>query len=131
MYSIDEETGLVLNKEEWIKKEEDRLNEIFKDIDKKKKKTVRSLISSAAFMAISIKELEGIINVKGYTEEYQNGANQKGIKKCSEVEIYNIMIKNHMNCIKQLTDLLPKTNNSVGSGNDGDDFDDFLQEKDR
>lgn len=131
MYSIDEETGLALNKEEWIKKEEDRLNEIFKDIDEKKKKTVQSLISSAAFMAISIKELEGIINVKGYTEEYQNGANQRGIKKCSEVEIYNIMIKNHMNCIKQLTDLLPKSNNSSGIGNDGDDFDDFLQEKDR
>lgn len=131
MYSVDEETGLVLNKEEWIKKEEERLNNIFKDIDEKKKMTVQSLISSAAFMAISIKELEGIINVKGYTEEYQNGANQRGIKKCSEVEIYNIMIKNHMNCIKQLTDLLPKSNNSVGSGNDGDDFDDFLQEKDR
>lgn len=131
MYSIDEETGIVLNKEEWIKKEEDRLNEIFKDIDEKKKKTVQSLISSAAFMSISIKELEGIINVKGYTEEYQNGANQRGIKKCSEVEIYNIMIKNHMNCIKQLTDLLPKSNNYSGSGNDVDDFDDFLQEKDR
>ena len=131
MYSVDEETGLVLNKEEWIKKEEDRLNEIFKDIDDKKKRTVKSLISSAAFMAISIKELEGIINVKGYTEEYQNGANQRGVKKCSEVEIYNNMIKNHMSCIKQLTDLLPKNNQTSNSAGDGDDFDDFLQEKDR
>lgn len=131
MYSVDEETGLVLNKEEWIKKEEDRLNEIFKDIDEKKKRTVKSLISSAAFMAISIKELEGIINVKGYTEEYQNGANQRGVKKCSEVEIYNNMIKNHMSCIKQLTDLLPKNNQASNSAGDGDDFDDFLQEKDR
>ena len=131
MYSVDEETGLVLNKEEWIKKEEDRLNEIFKDIDEKKKRTVKSLISSAAFMAISIKELEGIINVKGYTEEYQNGANQRGVKKCSEVEIYNNMIKNHMSCIKQLTDLLPKNNQVSNNAGDGDDFDDFLQEKDR
>lgn len=127
---MDEETGFVLNKEEWIKKEEDRLNEIFKDIDEKKKRTVKSLISSAAFMAISIKELEGIINVKGYTEEYQNGANQRGVKKCSEVEIYNNMIKNHMSCIKQLTDLLPKNNQASNNAGDGDDFDVFLQEKD-
>ena len=42
-------------------------------------------MNSAAFMAVSMMELEHIINLKGYTEEYQNGANQRGIKKCSEV----------------------------------------------
>ena len=44
-------------------------------------------MDEAAFMAASLYELRKIINEKGYTEEYQNGANQKGIKKCSEVEI--------------------------------------------
>lgn len=130
MYSIDEKTGFVLNKEENIKKEERRLNKIFANIDEKKKKTVQSLISSAAFMAVSIKELEGIINIKGYVEEYQNGANQKGYKESSEVKIYNTMVKNHMNCIKQLIDLLPK-NNSMTGENDGDDFESFLIEKNR
>ena len=65
-------------------------------------------MDEAAFMAASLYELRKIINEKGYTEEYQNGANQKGIKKCSEVEIYNTMIKNYSAIIKQLTDLLPK-----------------------
>ena len=65
-------------------------------------------MDEAAFMAASLYELRKIINEKGYTEEYQNGANQKGIKKCSEVEIHNTMIKNYSAIIKQLTDLLPK-----------------------
>lgn len=65
-------------------------------------------MDEAAFMAASLYELRKIINEKGYIEEYQNGANQKGIKKCSEVEIYNTMIKNYSAIIKQLTDLLPK-----------------------
>ena len=67
-------------------------------------------------------ELKKIINEKGYTEEYQNGQNQKGIKKCSEVEIYNTIIKNYMSCIRQLTDLLPKQKEK---GPD-DGFEDFI-----
>jgi hypothetical protein len=53
-------------------------------------------------------------------EEYQNGANQYGVKKCSEVEIYNTMIKNYSSIIKQLIDLLP--NDSKGSGDELLDF---------
>ena len=75
-------------------------------------------------MAASLCELREIINEKGYTEEYQNGANQKGIKKCSEVEIYNTMIKNYMSAIKQLTDLLPKETQREISQDDG--FEEFV-----
>ena len=59
-------------------------------------------------MAASLYELRKIINDKGYTEEYQNGANQKGTKKRSEVETYIQLSKNYMAIVKQLTDLLPK-----------------------
>lgn len=91
-----------------IKEEIDRLTSILKHLDEVTIKGVKSLIENAAFMAVSLGELQEIINKKGYTEEYKNGANQFGVKKCSEVEIYNTMIKNHMSAIKQLTDLLPK-----------------------
>lgn len=97
-----------LTKEELEKREKRKLAGIYKKLDKDTKKSVESLIDEAAFMAASLYELREIINEKGYTEEYQNGANQRGIKKCSEVEIYNTMVKNYMSTIKQLTDLLPK-----------------------
>ncbi len=95
-------------KEQIIKAEKRKLAGIYTRLDKKTKKSVDSLIDEAAFMAASLYELRQIIDEKGYTEEYQNGANQKGTKKCSEVEIYNTMIKNYMATVKQLTDLLPK-----------------------
>lgn len=88
-------------------KELSKLKKIFKDIEPSKQKTVEKLIENAAFMADSLNELQEIIREKGFTEEYHNGANQSGIKKCSEVEIYNTMIKNYTSVIKQLTDLLP------------------------
>lgn len=105
-------------------RELNKLKKIFKDIEPGKRQTVEKLISNAAFMAESLDELQDIIREKGFTEEYQNGANQSGIKKCSEVEIYNTMIKNYSSIIKQLVDLLP--NNEAGSG---DELLDFISRK--
>ena len=102
-------------------KELSKLKRIFKDIEPNKQKTVEKLISNAAFMAESLDELQDIIREKGFTEEYQNGANQCGVKKCSEVEIYNVMIKNYSSIIKQLVDLLP---DDVKNG--GDELLDFI-----
>jgi hypothetical protein len=78
-------------------------------------------------MAASLYELRVIINDKGYTEEYQNGENQKGTKKCSEVEIYIQLSKNYMSIMKQLTDLLPQ--GKLQPTDDG--FDDFVNQKDQ
>lgn len=77
-------------------------------------------------MAVSLEDLQEAINKKGYVEEYQNGANQKGIKKCSEVDIYNTMAKIYSSVIKQLTDLLPKSMPKI----DDDGFEDFVNAKD-
>ena len=101
-------------------KELTKLKKIFKDIEPDKQKIVEKLISNAAFMAESLDELQDIIRDKGFVEEYKNGANQSGVKKCSEVEIYNTRIKNYTSVIKQLLDLLPS-----GSGGK-DELLDFL-----
>lgn len=95
-------------------KELKKLKKIFKDIEPGKRQTVEKLISNAAFMAESLDDLQEIIREKGFVEEYQNGANQYGVKKCSEVEIYNTMIKNYSSIIKQLVDLLPSEAKSSG-----------------
>lgn len=121
----EEYTGLT--KDEIIKKEYKKLSGIYTKLDTKTKKSVNSLMNEAAFMAASLYELRQIINVKGYTEEYQNGANQKGVKKSSEIEIYNTMIKNFSAVMKQLTDLLPKDEPKTKPQSDG--FDDFIDSR--
>lgn len=116
-------------KEQIIKAEKRKLAGIYTRLDKKTKKSVDSLIDEAAFMAASLYELRQIIDEKGYTEEYQNGANQKGTKKCSEVEIYNTMIKIYMATVKQLTDLLPKEQaKAAETASDG--FEEFVGGRD-
>lgn len=115
-----------MTKEEIIKKEKEKLTDRFKDLEEKTKKSVESLMDESAFMAASLFELRKIINEKGYTEEYQNGENQKGTKKCSEVEIYINLSKNYMAIMKQLTDLLPRGTPKV----ENDGFDEFVGDRD-
>ena len=105
-------------------KELNKLKKIFKDIEPNKRQTVEKLIENAAFMAESLTALQEVIRQKGFVEEYQNGANQYGVKKCSEVEIYNTMIKNYSSIIKQLVDLLPD-----GTKSSGDELLDFISGK--
>ncbi|MFT9496618.1 hypothetical protein [Anaerosolibacter sp.] len=97
----------VLTKEQRIRKEINRLRKLFKDMPVNTMNTVISLIENAAFMTITLEDLQVSINKNGIVSEYQNGENQWGTKKSPEVEIYNTMIKNHMGIMKQLTDLIP------------------------
>ncbi len=95
-------------KQKRIKKKFNILKRIFKDLEGNLLKVACDLIQNAAFMAVTMEDLQEIINEKGATEEYRNGENQKGIKKSSEVEVYNTMAKNYSGYIRQLTDMLPK-----------------------
>ncbi len=98
-----------LTKDERIKSEVKRLNSILRNLDKGAKKVAKSLIENAAFMSITLEDLQNHINLHGVTSEYQNGENQWGTKKSPEVEIHIAMTKNHTNVMKQLADMLPKT----------------------
>lgn len=97
-----------LTKKKRITKEIARLKKLFKVIPENTLQSVMSLISNAAFMAVTLDDLQQTINDEGAVSKYQNGENQWGTKKSPEVEIYNTMIKNHSSLIKQLTDLIPK-----------------------
>lgn len=79
---------------------------------------VSSLIKNAAFMTVTLEDLQETINCEGTVSEYKNGENQFGTKKSPEVEIYNTMIKNHMGIMKQLTDLMPEKPNKKTNEND-------------
>ena len=108
-----------MTKDEIITAEKRKLSGIYSKLEAKTKKSVSSLIDEAAFMAASLYELRQIINEKGYTEAYQNGANQRGTKRSSEVDIYIQLEKNYASVIKQLTDLLPKEDKLKEKKDDG------------
>ena len=96
-----------IEKEKKIKSEYNRLKRIFKDLEENKRKTVESLMKNAAFMAVSLDELQEIINFEGYTDKYKNGENQYGTKQSEAVKTHLAMTKNHASIIKQLVDLVP------------------------
>jgi len=122
--AFDEDEAILKKKakDAKIKKEMTKLKRLFKDMEKSTMDTVSSLIKNAAFMAVTLDDLQETINLEGVMSEYKNGENQWGTKKSPEVEIYNAMIKNHMAIIKQLSDLLPKGANSPGVGDDLEEF---------
>ena len=105
-----------LDKAGKIKRETSRLKRIFNNkdgipLDKNKLAVVDSLIKLAAFYAVSLDELQDIINEKGrqgYEDEYQNGANQHGKKQSVAAELHATYARNQTAIIKQLVDLTPQ-----------------------
>ena len=102
------------SKDKKIKSEISRLRGIFKNLEENKRKVVESLIKTAAFMAVSLEELQALINEKGYTEEYQNGENQSGVKQSEEVKTHIAMTKNYTSVIKLLVELVPASKKKDG-----------------
>ena len=98
------------NKNLKIKKEINRLVEVLKNkgIDIDKLKIAEDLIKDIAFMTIESAELKEQVQIYGTTEEYQNGANQRGRKKSACFEAYLNLTKQKAVLIKQLTELLPE-----------------------
>ena len=94
-------------KEERISEELKRISDLFPDLDSKQRSAIMPLIQNAAFMKVSLEDLQEIINRDGVTEVYQNGANQYGVKQSAAVQSYNVMIKNYAAAIKTISSMIP------------------------
>ena len=79
----------------------------FETLDENKLATVQTLISNAAFISVTLEDLQQTINQNGVSEEYKNGANQWGRKQSPETEVYISLTRNLNTIIKQLADLAP------------------------
>lgn len=90
-----------------IKKERTRLMKIFVDLDANKKDTCAALIDRAAFITISLQDLEAQLNETGWVETYQNGENQYGMKKAAAADVHISLTKNLNAIMKQLLELVP------------------------
>ena len=94
-------------KEKKIKKETKRLLKVFEGLEPNKLQTVAALIDRAAYITVSLQELEVELNRDGWVEEYFNGRNQSGVKKSAAAEVHISLTKNLNAIMKQLLDLVP------------------------
>lgn len=104
-----------------VREEYKRLLNLFQNADPKRLELAKKEIARAAFLAVTLDELERDIDENGYKEEYQNGENQRGVKESAAAKLHVSYTKNFLSAMKQLHDYLtPGTNESAG-----DDFDSF------
>lgn len=95
------------SKETRIKRKKTELLETFAALDGNKLKTAMSLIDRAAFMTVSLEDLEDTLRDEGWVEDYQNGQNQFGKKKSANADVYLSMTKNLTAITKQLLEIAP------------------------
>ena len=90
-----------------IKKEEKKLNTIFKDIPEDKKSLCEGLIKNAAFMYVTLEELQEEINENGAMIKYQSGNGFDTIRDNPAQKAYTTMISRYTGIIEQLNKMLP------------------------
>ena len=92
-----------------IKKEERRLFEVFANIEPKRKKAVDGLLYRAAFLRISLEDLEIDINLNGTTEFFTQSATLPPYQRERPVcKTYSQFSTVYQKITAQLTNMLPK-----------------------
>ncbi len=98
-----------IERNERISKEFSRINIYFENLEENEKAVITPLVQNAAFMKVTLDDLQEIIASEGVIEEYRNGRTQYGLKPSAALQSYNNLIKNYASVIKTLFGLLPKT----------------------
>lgn len=116
-----------MEKDKRIKKEENRLKKIYKNIEDNKKDTVIGLIQRLAYLRITLEDFEKDLDENGFVEWFQQGDKQAPYERKRPVaDLYNTMNTAYQKGIKQLTYLLPKET-VVKEEDDG--FDEFVNSR--
>lgn len=105
-----------MTKEKRIKLELARLEEIYRELPPNKLALVVPLLENAAFMKVTLEDLQESINRNGCSDEYKNGENQYGKKAAADLQAYNSLIKNYNTVSDRLEKLLPPEQRQVRLG---------------
>ena len=100
-------------KEQRIKAESKKLKKLCDGLPQSKLAVALPLVEQAAFMRITLTDLQAEINEMGCVEEYQNGWNQSGFKVTAALQAYNSTVKNYAAVCERLDRILPAS--PVGS----------------
>lgn len=116
-----------LTKDERISKEERRLKRSYKDLPKDKKQVVDGLIRRAAYMRVTLEDMEVDLDKNGFVEMFTQSEKMEPYERERPVaRLYNTMNKNYQNIIKQLSDLLPREEPKEPD----DGFESFVMQRD-
>lgn len=97
-----------MTKEERISAEFERISGFYEEISPNQREFIEPLLQNAAFMKVTLEDLQAIVNAEGVEDEYKNGANQYGTKPSAVIQAYNTMLKNYGALKLKLMALLPK-----------------------
>lgn len=98
---MEKDNVSILGKDERIKKEYSRLKKLYKDLPDDRKKLSEKLLERAAFMSVSLSEMEETITAEGNMVTMPQGDYE--IDRAHPLlAVYNAMIKNYAAVIKQL-----------------------------
>ena len=114
-----------MDKDKRIRKEANRLKKFSKEngVDITKNEAVKSLISRAAFMKLSLEDLEAELNFNGWVEYFRQGKDQEPYERQRPTAATYVSLNgSYQKIIKQLTDLLPKAQKAEQS----DGFEEFV-----
>jgi hypothetical protein len=116
-----------LTKDERILREEKRLRKSYKDLPKDKMQVVDGLIRRAAYMRVTLEDMEKDLDENGFVEMFTQSEKTEPYERERPVaRLYNTMNKNYQSIIKQLSDLLPKEDPKE----EDDGFESFVNERD-
>ncbi len=101
------------SKEQRIRTEFNKLKKLCDGLPPNKLAVALPLIEQAAFMRITLADLQIEINETGCVEEYQNGRNQSGYKTTASLQAYNATVKNYAAICERLDRIIPAS--PVGS----------------
>lgn len=95
-----------LSKDARKKKEQRRIARLFKNLPNDRREVTKKLIDRAAYMTVSLEDMEEIINTDGLVIEMPQG-DYSICRAHPLLASYNAMIKNFNSTIKQLAEALP------------------------
>lgn len=102
-------------KEKKIKKEIKKIKELYKKLPKEKGELAEKLIERAAFMVVTMEEMEDIINNEGQIVEMPQG--DYTINRAHPLlSAYNTMVKNFTAVVKQLDAFLEESGETSAPG---------------
>mgnify|MGYP006988833666 CR=1 FL=1 len=93
-------------KEQRTKKEQRRIAKLYKDLPRERLEVTKKLIDRAAYMLVSLEDMEEQINEDGLIIEMPQG-DYSICRAHPLLQSYNAMIKNFNATIKQLGEALP------------------------
>ena len=93
-----------------------------KNLPEDRQAVAGNLLAKVVFMSDQLDSLQETIKQNGWSEKYQNGRNQYGMKRTAEGDVYLSLVKNYTVALKTLNDMLPE---DLG---EPDELDEFLKQ---